>query len=92
MIRVSLHEAGRHIRVLIVRVNSYEEEGTVSRALVVGLDGGELIQLGPVQIRILEDGTTTGHRLGLAEIRLPRGAQGLHVVSGTVRFDGDNGP
>jgi hypothetical protein len=34
-------------------VNSYEEEGTVSRALVVGLDGGELIQLGPVQIRIL---------------------------------------
>lgn len=98
MIRVSLHEAGRHFRVLIVRVNSYEEEGTVSRALVVGLDGGELIQLGPVQIRILEDGTTTGQRLGLAEIRLPPGAQGppqhehaqhdegLYVVSGTARF------
>jgi mannose-6-phosphate isomerase-like protein (cupin superfamily) len=65
---------------------------------VVGLDGGELIHLGPVQIRILEDGTTIGHRLGLAEIRLPPRAQGppqhehaqhdegLYVVSGTVRF------
>ena len=36
----------------------------MSRVLVVGRDGGELIQLGPVQIRILEDGSTTGHRLG----------------------------
>jgi mannose-6-phosphate isomerase-like protein (cupin superfamily) len=70
----------------------------MSRVLVVGPDGGELIQLGPVQIRILEDGTTTGHRLGVAEIRLPPGAQGppqhehaqhdegFYVVSGTVRF------
>jgi mannose-6-phosphate isomerase-like protein (cupin superfamily) len=65
---------------------------------LTGPDGGELIQLGPVQIRILEDGTTTAHRLGLAEIRLPPAAQGppqhqhaqhdegFYVVSGIVRF------
>jgi mannose-6-phosphate isomerase-like protein (cupin superfamily) len=65
---------------------------------LVGPDGGELIRLGPIEIRILEDGTTTAHRLGLAEIRLPPGAQGppqhqharhdegFYVVSGTVRF------
>ncbi len=52
----------------------------------------------PVRIRILEDGTTTGRRLGVAEIRLPAGAQGppqhrhaehdegFYVGSGTVRF------
>lgn len=48
----------------------------MSRVLVAGPDGGGLIQLWPVQIRILEDGTATSHRLGLAEIRLPLGAQG----------------
>ncbi len=65
---------------------------------LVGPDGGELIQPAPVQIRILEDGTTTAHRLGLAEIRIPPGAQGppqhrharhdegFYIVSGTVRF------
>jgi mannose-6-phosphate isomerase-like protein (cupin superfamily) len=74
------------------------KEGMVSRVLVAGPADGELIQLGQIQIRILEDGTTTGHRLGLAEIRLPPGAQGppqhrhaqhdegFYVVSGTVRF------
>ena len=31
---------------------------------VVGPDGGESIQLGPTRMRILEDGSTTGHRLG----------------------------
>jgi hypothetical protein len=32
--------------------------------------GGEAIQLGPVQLRILEDGRTTGHRLGVGEITI----------------------
>ena len=32
--------------------------------------GGEAIQLGPMQMRILEDGRTTGHRLGIGEITL----------------------
>ena len=32
---------------------------------VVGPAGGELTLTGPIQMRILEDGSTTSHRLGL---------------------------
>jgi oxalate decarboxylase/phosphoglucose isomerase-like protein (cupin superfamily) len=65
---------------------------------VVGPDDGEVIGLGPAQVRILEDGSTTGHRLGIGEITLaPRSAgppqhwharhdEGFYVVSGTARF------
>jgi pimeloyl-ACP methyl ester carboxylesterase/mannose-6-phosphate isomerase-like protein (cupin superfamily) len=65
---------------------------------IVGPDGGEAIQLGPIRMRILEDGTTTRHRLGLGEITLPphvsgppqhRHAEhdeGFYVLSGTPRF------
>jgi mannose-6-phosphate isomerase-like protein (cupin superfamily) len=65
---------------------------------VVPPDGGEVIELGPARIRILEDGVTTAHRLGIVEIRLAphcdgplqhRHAQhdeGFYVVSGTARF------
>ncbi|KPI20496.1 Cupin 2 conserved barrel domain protein [Actinobacteria bacterium OK074] len=65
---------------------------------VVGPDDGETILLGTTRLRVLEDGTTTGHRLGLAETVLAphtpgppqhRHAQhdeGFYVVSGTVRF------
>jgi quercetin dioxygenase-like cupin family protein len=65
---------------------------------VIGPADGEVIQLGPVQMRIVEDGRTTGHRLGVGEITLPphtggppqhRHAQhdeGFYVVSGTARF------
>ncbi|MFF4346232.1 cupin domain-containing protein [Streptomyces sp. NPDC001530] len=65
---------------------------------VVGPDGGETIHLGPAQMRILEDGSTTGHRIGIGEITLAphtegppqhRHAQhdeGFYVVSGTVHF------
>jgi quercetin dioxygenase-like cupin family protein len=65
---------------------------------VVGPDGGEVIDLGPARVRILEDGGTTAHRLGLAEITLaPHSAgppqhrharhdEGFYVVSGTARF------
>ena len=35
---------------------------------VVGPDGGEVIDLGPARVRILEDGRTTAHRLGIGEI------------------------
>lgn len=61
-------------------------------------DGGESIQLGPVRMRILEDGSTTAHRLGIGEITIAphtsgppqhRHAQhdeGFYVVSGTARF------
>ncbi|WP_043678493.1 cupin domain-containing protein [Streptomyces xylophagus] len=65
---------------------------------VVGPDDGETIRLGPATMRILEDGSTTGHRLGIGEITLAphtegppqhRHAQhdeGFYVVSGTVHF------
>jgi quercetin dioxygenase-like cupin family protein len=65
---------------------------------VIPADGGEAIQLGPVQMRILEDGRTTGHRLGVGEItiaahadgppqhRHARHDEGFYVVSGTSRF------
>jgi quercetin dioxygenase-like cupin family protein len=65
---------------------------------VVGPADGEVIHLGPIRMRILEDGRTTGHRLGLGEITLAphtdgppqhRHAahdEGFYVVSGAARF------
>jgi quercetin dioxygenase-like cupin family protein len=65
---------------------------------ITGPDDGDAIQLGAVRMRILEDGSTTDHRLGVGEITLPphtagppqhRHAghdEGFYVVSGTVRF------
>ena len=35
---------------------------------IVGPADGEVIRLGPTQMRILEDGRTTGHRLGLVKL------------------------
>ena len=70
----------------------------MTQVSVVAPDGGEAIQLGPIQMRILEDGRTTGHRLGVGEITIPPGTtgppqhrhaehdEGFYVVSGTVRF------
>src|ERR1700678_1442597 len=70
----------------------------MTQVSVVGPDGGESIQLGPTQMRILEDGSTTGHRLGMGEItiaphtdgppqhRHARHDEGFYVVSGTARF------
>ncbi|MFI1923425.1 MULTISPECIES: cupin domain-containing protein [unclassified Streptomyces] len=65
---------------------------------VVGPGDGETIVLGTTRMRILEDGSHTGHRLGIAESVLAphtpgppqhRHAQhdeGFYIVSGTVRF------
>ena len=65
---------------------------------VVGPADGEGLRLGPTQMRILEDGRTTGHRLGLGEITLAphtegppqhrhaRHDEGFYVVAGTARF------
>src|SRR6201996_3772587 len=65
---------------------------------ITGARDGEVALSGPGQMRILEDGSTTDHRLGLAEITIAphtdgppqhRHAQhdeGFYVVSGTVRF------
>ena len=60
---------------------------------IIGPEGGDAIQLGPILMRILEDGSTTGHRLGVGEITLPphtdgppqhrhaRHDEGFYVVS-----------
>ncbi|MFD8420802.1 cupin domain-containing protein [Streptomyces sp. NPDC059466] len=65
---------------------------------VVGPDDGETIVMGTTRMRVLEDGSHTGHRLGIAESVLAphtpgppqhRHAQhdeGFYVVSGSVRF------
>ncbi len=65
---------------------------------IVGPDGGESILLGPTRMRILEDGSTTNHRLGIGEITLAphtdgqpqhrhaRHDEGFYVVSGLARF------
>ena len=70
----------------------------MSGVSVVGPDDGETIQLGPTRMRIIEDGRTTGHRLGIGEItiaprtegppqhRHARHDEGFYVVSGTVQF------
>ncbi|MCD2196313.1 alpha/beta fold hydrolase [Actinomycetospora endophytica] len=65
---------------------------------IVGAQDGEVMVGGAVTMRILEDGSTTGHRLGIGEITIAphtdgppqhRHAQhdeGFYVVSGTARF------
>jgi quercetin dioxygenase-like cupin family protein len=65
---------------------------------IVGPEDGELFVTGPARIRIIEDGSSTEHRLGLGEITLPphtagppqhrhsQHDEGFYVLSGTVRF------
>ncbi len=65
---------------------------------ITGPGDGELIVNGPTSVRILEDGSSTGHRLGLAEITIPphtpgppqhrhgQHDEGFYVLSGSVRF------
>jgi mannose-6-phosphate isomerase-like protein (cupin superfamily) len=69
-----------------------------SKVSVVGPDGGEQIHLGPVRTRILEDGSSTSHRLGISESVLPphtpgppqhrhaRHDEAFYIVSGTAVF------
>ncbi|WP_202436882.1 cupin domain-containing protein [Streptomyces sp. SID5910] len=65
---------------------------------VVGPGDGETIILGTTRMRVLEDGSHTGHRLAIAESvlaphtqgppqhRHARHDEGFYVLSGTVRF------
>ncbi|MFJ9201180.1 cupin domain-containing protein [Streptomyces flaveolus] len=65
---------------------------------VVGPDDGETIVLGTTRMRVLEDGSHTGHRLAVAESVLAPHTQGppqhrhaqhdegFYILSGTVRF------
>lgn len=70
----------------------------MSEIRMTGPGDGEVALSGPVSLRILEDGSTTAHRLGIAEIviaphtdgppqhRHGEHGEGFYVVSGTVRF------
>jgi len=70
----------------------------MNEVVVTGPADGESVDLGAARLRILEDGSHTGHRIGIAEIVVPphtpgppqhRHAQhdeGFYVVSGTARF------
>ena len=65
---------------------------------VIGPGDGELISNGPATVRILEDGSNTDHRLGMAEITIPphtpgppqhrhsQHDEGFYVLSGHLRF------
>src|SRR6202044_2919191 len=65
---------------------------------ITGPHAGEVALSGPVQMRILEDGSTTSHRLGLGEITLAphtdgppqhrhaRHDEGFYVVTGRAYF------
>ncbi len=66
--------------------------------LITGPGEGEIVLSGPVQMRILEDGAATSHRLGIGEItiaphtegppqhRHAEHDEGFYVVAGTARF------
>jgi mannose-6-phosphate isomerase-like protein (cupin superfamily) len=70
----------------------------VTEISIVGPGQGEIALSGPIQMRILEDGRTTSHRLGIGEItiaphtdgppqhRHAEHDEGFYVVSGTARF------
>ena len=38
---------------------------------ITGPAGGEVLRAGPMAIGVLEDGSSTGHRLGIVEITIP---------------------
>ncbi|MFI5776522.1 cupin domain-containing protein [Nocardia sp. NPDC051570] len=75
-----------------------DENNSGATVSVVGPREGETIMLGTTRMRVLEDGSTTGHRLGIAESVLapytPGPTQhrhalhdeGFYIISGTVRF------
>jgi quercetin dioxygenase-like cupin family protein len=77
------------------RTSEPQADSSVS---VVGPGGGETIVLGTTRMRVLEDGSHTGHRLAIAESvlaphtqgppqhRHARHDEGFCILSGTVRF------
>ena len=70
----------------------------MSTVEIIAADAGEILQIGPIRIRVLEDGSCTDNRIGAVEITVPAGVAGppphLHqmhdetflVLSGVLRF------
>ncbi|MFE0458895.1 cupin domain-containing protein [Kitasatospora sp. NPDC058965] len=73
-------------------------QATAAAVSVVAPGEGETIVLGTTRMRVLEDGSHTGHRLAIAESVLAphtdgppqhrhgRHDEGFYILSGTVRF------
>ena len=70
----------------------------MSQASIVGPHGGDVVLPGPIQVRMVEDGNGTGHRLAVAILTVPPRTDGppahwhqkhdetFYVISGTARF------
>jgi mannose-6-phosphate isomerase-like protein (cupin superfamily) len=70
----------------------------MSEASIVGPHDGEVILRGPVQVRMVEDGSGTAHRLAVAVLTVPPHTDGpprhwhqkhdetFYVIAGTARF------
>ncbi|MDE1674308.1 cupin domain-containing protein [Nocardia gipuzkoensis] len=75
-----------------------DETNSGATVSVVGPGEGETIMLGATRMRVLEDGSNTGHRLGVAESvlapytpgppqhRYAQHDEGFYIISGPVRF------
>lgn len=71
---------------------------SVGGTCVFGPDSDEIVSIGPMSIRILEDGRDTDHRISMAEITVPpetdgppqhwhaRHDEGFYIVSGQAVF------
>src|SRR5260370_42441900 len=65
---------------------------------LAGVGTGEIVRIGPIQLRVLEDGSRTDNRIGAVEITVPAATAGppqhihrMHdetflVITGAVRF------
>ena len=70
----------------------------MSEASIVGPEGGEVVLPGPVQVRMIEDGSRTAHRLAVAILTVPPHTDGppphwhqkhdetFYVIAGAARF------
>ena len=54
---------------------------TMPKVSIVRPDDGEMFSNGPLRMRLLEDGSSTDHRLGMAEIMMPRTRAGPHSTA-----------
>ncbi len=86
------------VRDFTAAVRRASAEQAATSVSVVPPDSGEIALDGPIRLRILEDGNTTAHRLGVAEITIAphvagppqhrhgRHDEGFYVVAGTATF------
>ncbi len=70
----------------------------MSEAAIVGPQDGEVVLPGPIEVRMVEDGSGTAHRLAVAVLTVPPHTDGppphwhqkhdetFYVISGTARF------